>query len=327
MSSDLRSVVHDRLPLTFYNKSVFKGAFSTDSLEYTSVLANEAERMKWAGVDQNWAQLRVLLCYHATYPESVPQWFYRDHPIGISTGQYDRLGNMLMFYAMVRTTGEWVDTPGYVERTLVLEAHVTPNVHIDWNRTMPWPLSPLHSNYLEPHQFQLVEHRPIPLQYLPHHSFIYVQYSYEILDLGLMSDRHARSTNTFDRMTEICFLILTSKPSADGLITGTLLPNIPTQLSIAPSIRSTITVPPNHSITSATPSEPNNNLMCLDAGHIQLSETSSMSNRLQQSESASDGYQNCKGKQKEYALGLWSYNTRLPSTKPDAGSGTDAKSR
>jgi hypothetical protein len=237
--------------------------------------------MKWAGVDQSWAQSRVLLCYHATYPESVPQWFYRDHPIGISTGQYDRLGNMLMFYAMVRTTGEWVDTPGYVERTLVLEAHVTPNVHIDWNRTMPWPLSPLHSNYLEPHQFQLVEHRPIPLQYLPRHSFIYVQYSYEILNLGLMSDRHARSTNTFDRMTEICFLTPT------------------TQLSIAPSIGSTTTIPPNHS-------------SCPDAGHIQLSETSSMSNRLQQSESASDGYQNCKGKQKEYALGLWSYNTRLP---------------
>jgi hypothetical protein len=299
MSSNTCPAIGNCLPLTFYNKSVFKGAFSTDSLEYTSALANEAERMKWTGVDQNWAQSRVLLCYHTTYPESVPQWFYRDHPIGISTGQYDRLGNMLMFYAMVRTTGEWVDTPGYVERTLVLEAHVTPNVHIDWNRTMPWPLSPLHSNYLEPHQFQLVEHRPIPLQYLPRHSFIYVQYSYEILNLGLMSDRHARSTNTFDRMTEICFLIPT------------------TQLSTAPSIGCTTAVPPNHSITSPVPSQPNNNLVCLDAGYFQLSETSSMSNRPPQSESVPEGYQNCKGKQKEYALGLWSYNTRLPSIPLD----------
>ena len=295
----------------FYNKSVFKGAFSTDSLEYTSALTNEAERMKWAGVDQNWAQSRVLLCYHATYPESVPQWFYRDHPIGISTGQYDRLGNMLMFYAMVRTTGKWVDTPGYVKRTLVLEAHVTPNVHIDWSRTMPWPFSPLHSNYLEPHQFQLVEHCPIPLQYLPRHSFIYVQYSYEILNLGLMGDRHARSTNTFDCMTEICFLTLTSKPSADGSITGTLLPNIPARPSIAPSIGSTITVPPNCSIMSAVPGDPNNNLARLDAECTRLSEMSSMSNRLQQSGSVPDGYQHCK---KEYALGLWSYNTRLPPT-------------
>jgi hypothetical protein len=206
MSDDIPSAGYQHLPLGFYDHSMFYGAFSPSSVEYIQALANEAERIQQCGQTERWQQPRALVAYHASYPSNAPQLFFRDSLVAIDTGMVDRVGNVLTFYGIVRAVAEWVDMPGYIERSITVEAHVTPGVCIDWTRTFPWPHSPAHSNYLEPHHFCLAHHKPIPMGKLTRSSVVSLTYSYEILNIKMIDDERCRAAVPFTRRFDTCFI-------------------------------------------------------------------------------------------------------------------------
>lgn len=219
MSDHIHPTPRNHGPMAFYDKSIFEGAFATGSLEYISAQANEAERMRMTGQTQKWGQWRVIICYQTSVPEGTPLLFHRGHPACVATEWFDRLGNRLTFYAMVRSTTEWIDTPGMLERSATMEVHISPYVRINWDRTTPWPISPATANYLEPHQFSLDEHQPILLRDRPPNLIIFVRYSQEILNLALAEDEQIRNSKCFSHLSETCYLNPTLPPYTD-LITG-----------------------------------------------------------------------------------------------------------
>jgi len=222
MSDYIPSVpcLHNLTP--FYDKSIFKGAFNTNSAEYMNALKNEDTRMRATGLMTKGAQARIIVCYWTRCPIGSPQLFHRDHPICITTALFDQFGNALSFYAVVRTTSEWVDTPGILERSMTVEAHITPRARVDWSKTTPWPITPAYANYVEPHQFEAAGYRPIPLREVAPNYIVYTFYNHETLTRALVEDEQVRGSAQYTRILDTCYLDQNSGLPVFGMTAGNM---------------------------------------------------------------------------------------------------------